>query len=79
MGGKVWVRDSEYDVGISPVFARWKGLFIIQDCLCKNVYRLRTDPQVSGKHILLPWLCLLKWFMASEGYLSGISYVGGKS
>lgn len=50
VGDKVWVRDSKYDIGFPPVFApRWKGPFIIKDCLNNNVYRLRTDRQVSGK------------------------------
>ena len=50
VGDRVWVRDSKYDVGFPPVFApRWKGPFIIKDCLDKNVYRLRTDPSISGK------------------------------
>ena len=50
VGDKVWVRDSKYDVGFPPVFApRWKGPFIVKDCLAKNVYRFWTDPQVSGK------------------------------
>ena len=52
MGGKIWVRNSKYNDGFSQVFARWKELFIIKDSLRRNVYRLRTDPQVSGKHIL---------------------------
>ena len=46
----VWVRDSKFDVGFSPVFApRWKGPFFIKNCFDRNVYRLRTDPAVSGK------------------------------
>ena len=50
VGDRVWVRDSKYDVGFPPVFApRWKGPFIVKDCLARNVYRLRTDPQVLGK------------------------------
>ena len=44
------MHDSKYDVGFPPVFApRWKGPFIIKDCLDKNVYRVRTDPEISGK------------------------------
>ena len=47
---KVWVRDSKYDIGFAPVFApRWKGPYIVKQRLDKNVYRLRTDPLVSGK------------------------------
>ena len=50
VGDRVWARDSKYDVGFPPVFTpRWKGPFIVKDCLDRNVYRLRTDPQVSGK------------------------------
>ena len=46
----VWVRDSKYDSGFPPVFApRWKGPFIVNDRLDKNAYRLRTNPDVSGK------------------------------
>lgn len=47
---RVWVRDSKYDTGFAPVFApRWKGPFIVKQRLDKNVYRLRTDPLMSGK------------------------------
>ena len=47
---KVWVRDSRYDTGFAPVFApRWKGPYIVKQRLDKNVYRLRTDPLISGK------------------------------
>lgn len=50
VGDRVWVRDSKYDVGFPPVFAsRWKGPFFVKDCLDKNVYRLRTDPAISGE------------------------------
>ena len=50
VGDSVWVRDSKYDVGFPPVFApRWKGPFFVKDRLAKNVYRLRTNPDVSGK------------------------------
>ncbi|RPB23528.1 hypothetical protein L211DRAFT_882608 [Terfezia boudieri ATCC MYA-4762] len=47
---RVWIRDSKYDIGFPPVFApRWKGPYIIKERLDKNVYRIRTDPVVSGK------------------------------
>ena len=47
---RVWVRDSRYDTGFAPVFApRWKGPYIVKQRLDRNVYRLRTDPLISGK------------------------------
>lgn len=50
IGDNVWVRDSKYDTGFPPVFAlRWKGPFIVKDKLDRNVYRLRTNPSISGK------------------------------
>ena len=50
VGDSVWVRDSKYDVGFPPVFApRWKEPFFVKDRLAKNVYRLRTNPDISGK------------------------------
>lgn len=50
VGDRVWVRDSKFDVGFPPVFApRWKGPFFVKDRLDKGVYRLRTDPAISGK------------------------------
>ena len=50
VGDKVWVRDPRYDTGFAPVFApRWKGPYIVKQRLDKNVYRLPTDPLVSGK------------------------------
>ncbi|RPB21348.1 hypothetical protein L211DRAFT_870048 [Terfezia boudieri ATCC MYA-4762] len=55
---RVWVRDSKYDVGFPPVFApHWKGPYYVKDRLDKNVYRLRTDPEVRGS-VLWHWLCL---------------------
>lgn len=50
VGDSVWVRDSKYDVGFPPVFAPWwKEPFFVKDRLAKNVYRLRTNPDISGK------------------------------
>lgn len=50
IGDSVWVRDSKYDVGFPPVFApRWKGPFIVKERLDRNVYRLRTNPDVSRR------------------------------
>lgn len=50
VGDNVWVRDSKYGVGFPSVFApRWKGPFIIKNVLDNNVYRLRTNPDISGK------------------------------
>lgn len=47
---RVWVRDSKYDAGFAPVFApHWKGPYIVKQQPDKNVYRLRSDPLVSGK------------------------------
>jgi len=48
---RVWIRVSRHDVGFLPVFApRWKGPYIVKERLDKNVYRIQTDPLVSGKH-----------------------------
>ena len=50
VGDKVWVRNSKYDVGLPPVFAPpWKGPFLVKDRLDKNIYRLCTNPETSGK------------------------------
>ncbi|KAF8431978.1 hypothetical protein BGX38DRAFT_1277023 [Terfezia claveryi] len=47
---RVWIRDSKYDVGFPPVFGpRWKGPYIVKERLDKNLYRIRTDPVISGK------------------------------
>ena len=53
LGEKVWKRESKFDgKGFTPVFApRWTGPFIIHSVWDKNVYRLRTDPLVTGKKI----------------------------
>lgn len=43
--------ESKYDGKDSaPVFApRWSGPFIIHAVWDRNVYKLRTDPMVTGK------------------------------
>lgn len=53
MGQKVWKRESKYDSkGFTPVFApRWIGPFIIHAVWDKNVYKLRTDPLVTGRKV----------------------------
>jgi len=53
LGEKVWKRESKYDTkGFTPVFApRWTGPFVIHAIWDKNVYKLRTDPLVTGKKV----------------------------
>lgn len=49
VGDRVWARDSKIEQH-APVFApRWKGPFIMVVSMDKNVYRIRTDPKVTGK------------------------------
>ncbi|KAF8456190.1 hypothetical protein BGX38DRAFT_1163122 [Terfezia claveryi] len=51
LGQRVWKRESKYDgKGFAPVFApRWTGPFVIHSVWDKNVYKLRTDPLITGK------------------------------
>lgn len=53
LGQKVWLRESKFDEkGFAPVFApRWSGPFVIHSVWDKNVYKLRTDPSVTGKKV----------------------------
>lgn len=53
LGQRVWKRESKYDgKGYAPVFApRRTGPFVIHSVWDKNVYKLRTDPVVTGKRV----------------------------
>lgn len=52
-GQRVWKRESIYNTkGFPPVFApRWTGPCVIHSIWDKNVYKLRTDPVVTGKKV----------------------------
>lgn len=52
-GDKVWLRESKFDgKGYAPIFApQWTGPFVIHAVWDKNVYKLRSDPTVTGKKV----------------------------
>ena len=53
MADKVWKRESKIDgKGFVPVFVpRWTGPFDIHLAWDKNVYKLRSDPLITGKKV----------------------------
>lgn len=53
VGQKVWKRESKFDgKGFTPVFApRWTGPFVVHAVWDKNVYKLRSDPTITGKRV----------------------------
>lgn len=53
VGQKVWKRESKFDgKGFAPVFApRWTGPFVVHAVWDKDVYKLRTDPSVTGRKV----------------------------